>query len=225
MAPPSKKRRRDGGAVEEVVFDSSARVDYLTGFHKRKLQRIKHAKEEAAKREKAERITERRRLREQRKEELKNHVDDVNALLRQRTYNEPSDENGDGSGNDGEEEEWGGFGDPPDDTPAPIDHEDEYIDEDRYTTVTIESVNITKSGLHKSVSIRAGSEEGNLVPGSAVATQEEGKERRKGAAKERSSAKPKVKKKKFRYLSKGDRKAARMKERSGNKAKAKARRT
>ena len=62
MAPPSKKRRRDGSAVEEVVFDPSARADYLTGFHKRKLQRIKHAQEEAAKREKAERTATRKRV-------------------------------------------------------------------------------------------------------------------------------------------------------------------
>jgi ribosomal RNA-processing protein 17 len=61
MAPP-RKRRKSSNAVEEVVFDLSARADYLTGFHKRKLQRIKHAKEEAAKREKAERIAVRKRV-------------------------------------------------------------------------------------------------------------------------------------------------------------------
>jgi ribosomal RNA-processing protein 17 len=62
MGPPTKRRKKDSNAVEEVVFDASARADYLTGFHKRKLQRIKRAREEAAKREKAEKVTERKRV-------------------------------------------------------------------------------------------------------------------------------------------------------------------
>lgn len=33
---------------EEITFDRAARTEYLTGFHKRKLQRIKAAKETAA---------------------------------------------------------------------------------------------------------------------------------------------------------------------------------
>ena len=55
LVPPVKKRKLSS-AVEEVTFDSNAREDYLTGFHKRKLQRIKHAKEEAAKKERQDRI-------------------------------------------------------------------------------------------------------------------------------------------------------------------------
>lgn len=33
--------------VEEITFDRDARADYLTGFHKRKLARIKGAKDAA----------------------------------------------------------------------------------------------------------------------------------------------------------------------------------
>lgn len=51
--PPPPKRRKTS-AVEEVVFDPAARADYLTGFHKRKQARIKHAQEIAVKREKEE---------------------------------------------------------------------------------------------------------------------------------------------------------------------------
>lgn len=58
--PPPKKRRKSGPTIEEISFDTSAREDYLTGFHKRKLQRIKHAKEQAAKKEREERIEARR---------------------------------------------------------------------------------------------------------------------------------------------------------------------
>lgn len=54
--PPPKKRRKPVAAIEEIQFDASAREDYLTGFHKRKLQRIKNAKEEATKKEREEKI-------------------------------------------------------------------------------------------------------------------------------------------------------------------------
>lgn len=61
MAPPPKRRKKTP-AIEEISFDFSAREDYLTGFHKRKLQRIKHAQEEAAKKEREERIIARKRV-------------------------------------------------------------------------------------------------------------------------------------------------------------------
>ena len=54
--PPPTKKRKLIATIEEIAFDPSAREDYLTGFHKRKLQRIKHAKEEAAKREREEQL-------------------------------------------------------------------------------------------------------------------------------------------------------------------------
>lgn len=63
IAPPAKKRRKAAYAIEEIKFDPSAREDYLTGFHKRKLQRIKLAKKEAAKKEREEKIEARRIVR------------------------------------------------------------------------------------------------------------------------------------------------------------------
>ncbi len=58
-----RKRRKPTSAIEEIAFDFNAREDYLTGFHKRKLQRIKYAKEEATKKEREERITARKIVR------------------------------------------------------------------------------------------------------------------------------------------------------------------
>lgn len=49
MAPPSKRRKTT--ALEEISFDPEARQDYLSGFRKRKQQRIRHAKDFAAKRD------------------------------------------------------------------------------------------------------------------------------------------------------------------------------
>ena len=57
---PARKKRKPASAIEEIAFDLSAREDYLTGFHKRKLQRIKHAKEEAAKKDREEKLNARK---------------------------------------------------------------------------------------------------------------------------------------------------------------------
>lgn len=53
-------KRKSAPTIEEISFDTSAREDYLSGFHKRKLQRIKHAKEQAAKKEREEKIAARK---------------------------------------------------------------------------------------------------------------------------------------------------------------------
>jgi ribosomal RNA-processing protein 17 len=54
--PPPSKKRKVTHAVEEIKFDPDARVDYLTGFHKRKVLRAKQAQQEAAKRARQEKI-------------------------------------------------------------------------------------------------------------------------------------------------------------------------
>ncbi|KAA8623101.1 protein required for cell viability Rrp17 [Pyrenophora tritici-repentis] len=121
MAPPaSKKRKITVTAPEKIDFDFAAREEYLTGFHKRKLARIKHAQEENAKREKEEKLKFRRELREQRKADLERHVEEVNRLVKQ--ANGDLDEAGETSDNDDdEEEEFTGFQEP-----EPINQEDEY---------------------------------------------------------------------------------------------------
>lgn len=60
LPPPPKKRK--ASAVEEITFDNTARQEYLTGFHKRKVQRQKHAQEEAVKRAREERIVFRKQV-------------------------------------------------------------------------------------------------------------------------------------------------------------------
>jgi ribosomal RNA-processing protein 17 len=62
LIPPPKKRKRTS-ATEEITFDPAARHEYLTGFHKRKVQRQKIAQEEAAKRARQEKIELRKQVR------------------------------------------------------------------------------------------------------------------------------------------------------------------
>ena len=52
--PPPKKGKH--ATIEEITFDDGARTEYLTGFHKRKLLRVKHAQDVAAKRARQERL-------------------------------------------------------------------------------------------------------------------------------------------------------------------------
>jgi ribosomal RNA-processing protein 17 len=63
MGPASKKRKIGSTAPAEITFDFAAREEYLTGFHKRKQARIKHAQEEAVKKEHEEKLRSRREVR------------------------------------------------------------------------------------------------------------------------------------------------------------------
>lgn len=61
--PPSKKRKIKVITEEKIEFDPAAREEYLTGFHKRKVARRKHAEEENAKKDKEEKLRFRREVR------------------------------------------------------------------------------------------------------------------------------------------------------------------
>ncbi|KAF3481800.1 rRNA processing protein Rrp17 [Arthroderma uncinatum] len=143
MRPPTKRRKIAVPArVEEISFNPESREEYLTGFHKRKVQRAKHAQEAAEKRAKEERREARKQIREERKAEfeeaLKRHRAEMEAL-----NGFPSTVGGDDDSEDRDDgEEWNGIIDPP-----PVDYEAEYIDEDKYTTVTVEEIEATKGGL------------------------------------------------------------------------------
>lgn len=102
-----------------------------------------------------------------------------------------------------DDEEWGGFEDTPPE-PEVVDHEDEYIDEDRYTTVKVESVSVTRDGLER--------------PKVESSDDEEKKEPEKEEKKTRPKA---PKKKKFRYESKVERQLSQRKVKAkASKAKA-----
>jgi ribosomal RNA-processing protein 17 len=61
LPPPSKKRKTEH-KIEEIQFDFSAREDYLTGFHKRKVQRSRAAALQREKEAKEERIKMRKQV-------------------------------------------------------------------------------------------------------------------------------------------------------------------
>ncbi|GAB7349506.1 hypothetical protein MBLNU459_g0214t1 [Dothideomycetes sp. NU459] len=219
MAPAPKRRKTGPTQMEELSFDFDARQDYLTGFHKRKVQRTKRAQEEAAKLAREEKIRDRRQLREQRKQDLERHVAEVNTLTRQQNPDlSPEPEDG---GRDDEGDEWNGIA--ADLEPA-IDGVDEYVDEDKFTTVTIEAMDDAKAFVDGTPS-DADVERERARVAEKIRLQKEADEakRKKQSRWKKDDGTLKQKKKKFRYESKGERQQTRRKQSAKNSAAAKAR--
>ncbi|KAK2602552.1 hypothetical protein N8I77_009070 [Diaporthe amygdali] len=202
ILPTHSKKRKATHAVEEVTFDNSARQEYLTGFHKRKVQRQKHAQEEAAKRAREEKIEFRKQLREDRKKQVEEHVKNIEAIMKgSQVAGLGSDQEGsENGGSDKDGDEWEGFDEAPQ-APAleAVDHEEEYIDEDLYTTVKVEAVSVDRDGLHNKAELEAvhGDDDED-------STQEdkESKNAKDATTNEGRKGLPKKKKKKFRYETK-----------------------
>lgn len=113
---------------------------------------------------------------------------------------------GDEDGETGDEEEWGGIEDAEAASAAPapelqpVDHEEEYIDEDLYTTVKIEAVSIDRDGLHNKAELEEDAED-------EVAAEKRRKAEAEAKEKKSKHDHPTKKKRKFKYESKFDRQA------------------
>ncbi|KAJ5558731.1 Nucleolar protein 12 [Penicillium sp. DV-2018c] len=211
---PNLKRRKVAAEpkVEEVTFDNDSRHEYLTGFHKRKVQRAKHAQELAAKRYKEERRIERRKIREERKKDFEKAIEEHAAVLKRM-----KEDAGDISETEGEkeEEDWEGFEEPP-----AVDYEAEYIDEDKYTTVTVEEMDASREGLLKAARGEdSETEEPKTYPTESTEADAKKKRRPRSAASEAA----RKKKRNFRYETKVERKQTMLKQRAVKSKRAKAR--
>ncbi|KAK0720507.1 nucleolar protein 12-domain-containing protein [Lasiosphaeris hirsuta] len=200
---PTKRKTH---AIEEISFDKEARTEYLSGFRKRKLARIKEAQAIAAVQAREEKIQVRKQVRDERKQAVEDHVQMVHRLLRE-AREAGADEHL--KNKDDSDEEWGGLDDQVAPEP-PLDMEEEYIDEDRYTTVTVEAVSVDRDGLHKPEAEPEENEDGAATEGSAKPGDGEGEAEKKGGKEW-----PKKKKKKaFRYENKFERKLEQTKQRA-----------
>ena len=150
-------------------------------------------------------------MRDQRKVDLERHVAEVNDLLRK--ANKDSDDE-DSAAEGGEE--WDGIASPP--RPS-IDGVDEYVDEDKYTTVTIEAMDDAKAFAKDSDD----EEQTTVVKQDAEKDGEVVKKKMVWSKGKKVDPKSKPKKKKFRYESKGERKETRNKQKAKNAAAKKAR--
>ena len=148
-------------------------------------------------------------IREERKQDLEKHLAEVDAILKRQA--DDFDDEDAGVDEDGKtEEEWQGF-----EEPSRVDGTDEYVDEDKYTTVTIKEMGDadewdasgdedakattnTKDGVERN-------EDGTEVKNKRVWTKERPK-----------NNKPKKKKPKFKYESKAERQKTRTKQKEKN---------
>ncbi|KAK6460630.1 nucleolar protein 12-domain-containing protein [Scheffersomyces coipomensis] len=92
-------------AVDEVVFDKDSREEYLTGFHKRKLQRQKKAQEYIKEQERIARVDERKKMRDERKKDLENQLKQFQETVKKISTLDDSDDEEEKV----EKEEWKGF--------------------------------------------------------------------------------------------------------------------
>jgi ribosomal RNA-processing protein 17 len=144
-------------------------------------------------------------LREERQQAVEKHVQHVHALLAEaKRAGQDDDVLSDA---DSQAEGWEGI---KDEKPIePIDITQEYIDEDRYTSVAIEAVNIDREGIHRAADDPDQAQETD-EQGSGEArepnTDEVNKSVKKRATKKR--------KKKFRYETKYERSGGKRKSKS-----------
>lgn len=119
MAPRTNREILTGGkkyhqrqskkyGVEEVVFDKEKRQEYLTGFHKRKLERKKKAQEYHKEQERLAKIEERKQTREERQRNFEEQLSQIQAA---KGLSAQINGAGKGSEENIDENEWSGFGD------------------------------------------------------------------------------------------------------------------
>lgn len=127
---------------------------------------------------------------------------------------EASDESGE------EAVEWEGIEET---VPEPVDHEAEYIDEDKYTTVTVEEVDISRDGISR---LRDGDDDDGENEKEAADSPKHVKtsSAKESPGKKDKDKRPKKKKKTFRYESPAERKMNRLKVKAKNSKAARIRR-
>lgn len=175
-------------------------------------------------------------IREERRKELADHVLAVKQAIESANgvLDNPSqlDSDNDNDSSTSDNEEWTGISDP-----KPTLHDAEYIDEDAYATVTVESVDITKDGFEAHNSDSSAEEEDDeekvvaAAAASTTAATDAGKLSGEGKKRVWTKDKPlglrrpskKKREKKFRYESKTERRVNRDKQRVKNKTQAAAR--
>lgn len=78
----ARKKQKSHG-IEEIKYDPDARKEFLTGFHKRKVERREKAMERQKEMERQERIQERQRIRNERKEALEKDMTRFNQAMKE----------------------------------------------------------------------------------------------------------------------------------------------
>lgn len=217
--------------VDEVVFDKAAREEFLTGFHKRKVERQKKAQAYHKEQERKARIEEKKQLRREEQTKFEEQLKQLREL-REALDLGGTEEDATPNGNAEEsDEEWTGFGDDADEAGEAeegkeVESEDEPVRgillrkqvykledkdilgdaiADKETEVTIESLDNPYTAAITGRSVEALAKANNVDLDKSDEVLEGSIKRAKDYAKLCGVEKPKQKKKKFRYLSKAER--------------------
>lgn len=158
---------------------------------------------------------------------MEEHQNQLRQLARQSdgeaSETDIGDNDSESSNGGNADDSWEGFAGPP----AAVDYQAEYIDEDKFTMVTVEELDPSKEGLYKSgIEEQPHEEQGgdedeqqaHVLAASSATKPKPGSKKRKAA----QPVQPK-KKKKFHYETKEERKVTRIKERLSSRRKASAR--
>ncbi|CEP62868.1 rRNA-processing protein RRP17 LALA0_S06e05688g [Lachancea lanzarotensis] len=116
------KQAKKFGA-DEVTFDKDSRLDYLTGFHKRKLERQKKAQDFNKEQARQLKVEERKKLRDQRRKDAEEQMRKFKETMKEvgdyigsdnddfDSEKQDQDENNDKEDADANEVPWDGFSD------------------------------------------------------------------------------------------------------------------
>ncbi|KAK9471190.1 nucleolar protein 12 [Dipodascopsis tothii] len=134
-------KANNGRRSREITFDKKAREDYLTGFHKRNVERKEKAVAKAKEAERRDRLEQRRELRESRKQQIENRAKEAEEFYKNQkaALAGSDDEMETGPNSSGSESEWNGFSDAETKakTAETVEEEEDSSDDDN-TKVTIE---------------------------------------------------------------------------------------
>ncbi|QLL30717.1 hypothetical protein HG536_0A05320 [Torulaspora globosa] len=192
-----KKLKKFG--TDEVSFDKDSRLEYLTGFHKRKLQRQKKAKEFIKEQERLNKIEERKNIRDERKRQLDERLRNFKQGLELGSEGDDSD---DAEGKEEEEaEEWNGFESDCEEAAVKPILKTVYSDNSSVSVETLEA-NDNFAYLAKINNVDL-NESDKVLKQSIVRA---GKYAKFLGMADKDTEKTKQKKKKFRYLTKSERK-------------------
>ncbi|WPK24861.1 hypothetical protein PUMCH_002156 [Australozyma saopauloensis] len=225
--------------VEEVVFNKDERQEYLTGFHKRKVERQKKAKSFYEEQERLAKIEERKKAREERQKEFEDKIkelDTVKELRLGKSHLDGDNEEDQHSDANEEKTSWNGFDSASEDgednkREGKEEEEEEETEEplkgilhtkhvykiddprvlgdavvDEETTVSVDSVEnpyMVKAGV--SLVEIAKANHVNLQKSEEVLEKSIDRAKKYAVICGVDKSKPKQKKKKFRYLTKGER--------------------
>lgn len=187
-------KKKSQARVESVSFDRDSREEYLTGFHKRKVKRQQEAKKRAEEIARKERLAERQRIRQEKQKSIEKDLERLKEAEKAINGAINGDNEEDEEQEQEQEEEFTGFSD----SSGILKKRTIYTDGVDETSVTVEEIQLDPYvDMSRAEAILKESTKRAHEYARHVEELESGP---------LPKPKPKIRKKKFRYLPKSERK-------------------